>query len=271
MEYPLGRASSKRSIAQHWFDVKLISGILGVGKWLYRWRHRDTEACQLCEATVEDITHVYRCQHQGEQDIWDKEIQKLADWVEDSTQSSRLAEYIRLMLVAYRANGPPTPPLTIFGMERRLWEEQFELGRVSLLNGFISRSWLQLVAQESSGLRSHSAWLSKWIVKLKEFTGALWGRRNELIYQKDGVLERRLREEVTLELERGSGDNQRLCELHHEASRPRDGSTIPYLRFWLSAFRAARLVQQPREVRQNGMREIMYRFLQSRREERGPA
>jgi hypothetical protein len=48
-------------------------------------------------------------------------------------------------------------------------------------------------------------------------------------------------------------------------------STIPYLRFWLAAVRAARLVQQPREVRQSGMREIMYRFLQSRREGRGPA
>jgi hypothetical protein len=61
---------------------------------------------------------------------------------EPPPQSSRLSEYIRLMLVAYRANGSPTPPLTIFGMERRIWEEQFELGRDSLLNGFISRNWL---------------------------------------------------------------------------------------------------------------------------------
>ena len=120
---------SSRSVAQHIFDVKRVSGYLGVGKWMFRWRKRQSSSCLLCGGPDEDISHVYRCPDPGIQLLWCAETAKISLWVGDTTQSYRLSEFLKLILMAYRETGPPDEPIGLSLTLQLLWWDQWALGQ----------------------------------------------------------------------------------------------------------------------------------------------
>lgn len=67
--------------------------------------------------------------------------------------------------------------------------------------------------------------------------------------------------EVTAELTRGAGGNERVQELMADTARPTDGSSLSYTQMWITTVQAARAAKMPQGQRQG--REIMFLWLLS--------
>jgi len=258
----LAKANSQRSVAQHLFHVKQVSGYLGVGKWLHRWKQRTSPECLLCGEAVEDIAHVFRCPDARFDDIWEQEIEKISLWVLDTTQSIRLAEFLRSILWAYRSNGPPEVPLALSLDLANLWEEQLAIGVNSLLNGFFSMRWRN-VLEGSTGRSTITSWLSKLTIKIYDMCGYIWGKRNEWVNQTDGGRLQVALQAVDSEIQRGDEGNPRVAALVQEGARPREDSTLGYLQMWLTSVQVAGAANLSQEDRESYSRGVMFRWLRS--------
>jgi hypothetical protein len=114
-------------------------------------------------------------------ELWELEVAKISSWVEASTKSDLLSEFIRLLLIAYRETGPPDePPGDLSPVLQQLWKQQWDLGENSLLNGFLSTRWREVVEGTTGSIRG-TKWLSRLTIKLYEFGGVLWGKRNDWV------------------------------------------------------------------------------------------
>jgi len=254
------KANLMRSVGQHMFTVKTVSGYLGVAKWMYRWNQAPSQGCSLCGAELEDISHVYRCRDPRIQGFWSNARDTLTQWVEDSTQSTRLAQFLRQLLGAYRETGPPSIPEDIDPALGQIWMDQLDIGENSMLNGFLSKRWRELVAGSTTVVGA-STWLARLICKLYEFVGALWGNRNTLMSTAEGSRSHLVRQAVNLEIDRGPEANPRLGNLFHDESRPGPTSSLEYNKMWLTSVQVARAVGLPQDERDRQGRRIMYQWL----------
>jgi hypothetical protein len=256
----LRKANMNRSVAQHLFTVKRVSGFIGVRKWLHRWRQSNSASCLLCGAEREDISHVYRCTDERFDDIWELEVEKIAAWVEDTTQTFWLSEFTRRILMAYRETGPPEEPGDLTPELLQLWREQANIGEDSLLNGFLTTRWREVVEGRTG--RSHTTtWLARLIIKLYDFGGRIWGKRNEWANQADGCRLQIAQQQVEVEKGRGSEGNTRVEALLQEGSLPGPNSTLAYIQMWLTSIQVARAVTLSQEDRERRGRQIMYQWL----------
>ncbi len=142
-----------------------------------------------------------------------------------------------------------------------------DIGEDSLLNGFLSTKWRDMV-NGMTGKSKSSTWLTRLTTKIYELGGAVWGKRNALTGLADGSDYSISLQEVMVEVERGSVGNQRVAELLQEGSRPTDTSPLHYIRMWLASVKVARAVHLPQEDRESRGREIMYRWLRGGNERR---
>jgi hypothetical protein len=263
----LRKANSQRSVAQHLFSIKRVSGYIGVRKWLSRWKQSAAESCLLCGAAREDISHVYRCEDERFDDLWALEVGKISAWVEDSTQSFRLAEFIRQLLMAYRETGPPEEPGDLTQELQQLWRDQLSIGEDGLLNGFLTKRWREVV-EGNTGRVHTTTWLARFMIKVYDLGGIIWGKRNEWVNQAAGSRLQIAQQEVVTEVGRGSEGNARVEALLQEGSIPGPNSTLPYIQMWLTSIQVARAVILSQEDRDRRSRQIMYQWLrggQSRR------
>lgn len=258
----LCKANSMRSRAQHLFTVKRVSGYLGVAKWLHRWKQSQTPECLICGAAMEDITHVYRCPDARMEETWHQEMEKICKWMEDSTDSDRLSEFLRKLLLAYRSTGPPEVPADLDPELQQVWADQLAIGADGLLNGFLTIRW-RVVMEGGTGRCSTITWLARLTVKLYEMGGALWGRRNAIISNADGGRLFIAQQAVAAEVIRGDEGNTRVMALLQEGARPGAHSSLDYLQVWLTGVQVARAAVLPTEDRDRRGREIMYRWLRS--------
>jgi len=203
---------------------------------------------------------VYRCEDARFDDLWALEVEKISAWVEDSTQSFWLAEFIRKLLLAYRETGPPEEPGDLTQELQELWRDQLTIGTDGLLNGFLTTRWREVV--EGSTGRNHSTtWLAKFTIKLYDFGGLLWGKRNEWVNQAEGSRLRIAQEAVEAEVGIGSEGNTRVEALLQEGARPGPNSTLEYIQMWLTSIQVARAVILSQEDRERRGRQIMYQWL----------
>jgi len=258
----LDKANKLRSRAQHLFTVKRVSGYLGVAKWLHRWKQSQSSACLICGSTLEAISHVYRCPDARMDEIWQQEMEKICQWVVDSTDSHRISDFIRKLLLAYRSTGPPQVPEDLDMDLHQLWEDQSAVGSDGLINGFLSVRWRE-VMEGITGRCSITTWLARLTVHLYDMGGAVWGRRNAIIANADGGRLFTIQQEVAAEVTRGDEGNSRVMALMQEGSRPRDNSSLEYLQMWLTEVQVALAAILPSEDRDRRGRETMYRWLRS--------
>jgi len=254
------KVNSKRSVAQHLFTVKRVSGYLGVAKWLHRWNQAPSQECLLCGSEKEDISHVYRCPAVDMQATWDYEVNRLSEWVEESTQSTRLSQFIGLLLSAYRETGPPETPQDLGPELRCLWIDQLSIGTDSLLNGFWSSKWRDAV-EGSTGTCQSATWLAKLGRNIYDLCGAVWGKRNELVRTANGSRIQLGRQAVLMEITRGSEGNQRVHSLLQDGSRPGEDSSLEYINMWLASVQVARAASLPSVDRDRESRRIMHQWL----------
>jgi hypothetical protein len=72
----LADAMKKITITRRHWLTKHTSGWCSVGVMAKRWKLRASGACPRC-TSVETTRHVWRCQHQGALEVWDKSMERL--------------------------------------------------------------------------------------------------------------------------------------------------------------------------------------------------
>ena len=62
------------------FITKHSSGMCRVGKFMHRWKKRDTPTCPRCDA-FEDAQHVWLCKGHNSKEVWDMSLDSLRTWM----------------------------------------------------------------------------------------------------------------------------------------------------------------------------------------------
>jgi hypothetical protein len=131
-----GAAVKASSLARRKFIMKHSTGFCGVGKWLVRCKQADSDACPIC-SQPEDVEHMWRCQGDSVQKVWDDGIWKLLDWLERNNSHAEMKSAILAGLENWRAGFPTNPQdfssevcAAIFEQNDIGWQNFFE-GRIS--------------------------------------------------------------------------------------------------------------------------------------------
>jgi hypothetical protein len=78
------------------FISKHVSGMCGVGKFMQRWKLRQGDSCPRCGMS-EDAAHVWICHGERADDIWEKALKNLEQWL----QSKQTDPDIQHILISY--------------------------------------------------------------------------------------------------------------------------------------------------------------------------
>mgnify|MGYP003487338349 FL=1 len=59
------------------YVTKHSAGICGVGKWMKRWKQRESAKCPRCDHEEEDAQHVLKCRGEGVEQVWETALGSL--------------------------------------------------------------------------------------------------------------------------------------------------------------------------------------------------
>jgi hypothetical protein len=80
-----------------WFITNHTTGMCGVGKFMLRWKERDTNSCPHC-GEREDAKHVWHCPSRSNLQIWSKELENLQEWLQEKLTNPSIISAIILGL-----------------------------------------------------------------------------------------------------------------------------------------------------------------------------
>jgi hypothetical protein len=94
----IGQAMIETSRNRRAFISKHVVGMCGVGKFMVRWKQRDTAACPRC-GEFEDALHIWMCKAESTFPFWDTALQDLEAWMTtadtDPDIQSAILHYLR--------------------------------------------------------------------------------------------------------------------------------------------------------------------------------
>jgi hypothetical protein len=88
---------SKRS-----FVSKHTVGMCGVGKFMVRWKERESPNCPRC-GQLEDASHVWICSGCNSAEIWEKSLEDLEQWMSSVSTDPDIQDAILQHLKSWRA------------------------------------------------------------------------------------------------------------------------------------------------------------------------
>ena len=139
----VGSAMKEVKQGRRTWITKHTSGYTGVSKWMYRWGKRSTDKCPRC-AQVEDARHVWVCQGQEANKVWDNAIIALDQWFRDRSTQPDISKVLQERLNAWRYNRIFEAVSSTFpGVEQALRAQDL-LGWDSLLEGRPTRHWSEV-------------------------------------------------------------------------------------------------------------------------------
>jgi hypothetical protein len=94
------------------FLTKHVCGMCGVGKFMQRWKEWQHDSCLRC-GTREDASHVWLCQGQDINLLWEKALIGLHEWMMKVDTDPNIVHLIITALTAWR-NGDNIPGNSIF-------------------------------------------------------------------------------------------------------------------------------------------------------------
>ena len=183
-----GKAMELESLSRQRWITKQVSGFCGTGVMMKRWKKRPSAACPRCTSEIEDIDHVWKCQGEDANLVWDKSIADLRQWLSKEKTHANLADVICDRLSAWRYDRVPTVngsqlaglQTTIILQDSVDWRAFFE--------GVPVKGWQE--AQHGHYIALHSRkmgrrWLSALIKKLWQVAWDIWQHRNDTLHKKD--------------------------------------------------------------------------------------
>ncbi len=164
-----------------------LLGMCGVGKFMWKWKQRDSAACPRC-GQFKDAQHVWVCEGGNSQEIWDTSLDWLRCWMISVDMDPDLQHHILQHLFSRRDASNTTsyaPPL----VQEALWDQD-AIGWDWFLEGWVCAKWQVLQHRHYSCIRS--AWSGKcWVValisKLWDKTWDLWDHRNGILHDQVNI------------------------------------------------------------------------------------
>jgi hypothetical protein len=159
---------------------KRISGFLGVGKNLHRWKQQSHSRCPRCGDGPEDMLHVLVC-HKADEAWMETWTSTVDSWGGNNPSSYGVLDSIKLHLDNWRKSRPP-PSLSLYHpcLQTAL-RAQSRIGWQNFLDGFLATEWEVVQAnfyEQSESRRSTLCWLAGLIKQLWKASHAMWISRN---------------------------------------------------------------------------------------------
>jgi hypothetical protein len=167
---------------QRWL-AKHATGICGVRKMMHQMGKSTSAVCPRCDE-VETAEHVWRCQNQEANEIWQNGLQEISQWMNQSA-SSEVAEKIVASLNAWRdSTAMPERDEETAAVCKR----QFRIGWRQFFEAKPAKGWTEIYREtarspvtEAQGLR----WLVALHVKLINVVWDLWSHRNGVLHDSE--------------------------------------------------------------------------------------
>ena len=172
------RAQMASTQAKRIWRSKHMQNIGPTANNMYRRKHRDNNICPQCDQ-IEDYLHILCCQGPGTQDVIDRDLEDIHEWMEKlSTTSFRQA--IELLICAARDNKVPDFEDIIDDDIKAAALKQWNLGPQLILWGLWVKDWVPIQAKTLEGTRKcPRVWISKLVNEIWKITEDMWKLRNE--------------------------------------------------------------------------------------------
>jgi hypothetical protein len=116
----------------------------GVGKWMKQWKKWEDENCPRC-GQAEAALHVFTCQGENSQLIWDNSLQLLREWMESVQTDPDIIDTLIDHLCSWRQGNTTTKGVS--RLIRHVLDIQNDLGWHSILEGWMALDG-EIVQQE---------------------------------------------------------------------------------------------------------------------------
>jgi hypothetical protein len=181
--------------------MKHSAGMCGVGKFMARWKQRETSDCPRC-GEFEDAAHVWRCRGSGADQIWLQSLDSLQVWMNKHDTDPDLATLLIDMLLAGRTESQFLGNVP-YGLNL-LAIRQSELGEQALLEGRLSFEWeacQQVYLTFIKSRRTGKRWVVQLIKRLWDIAWDLWERRNGILHEKSNHVSREEQHHLDLKIQ----------------------------------------------------------------------
>ncbi len=186
----IGKAADSSPLSKHIFIMKHSAGMCGVGKFMARWKQRESPDCPRC-GDFEDASHVRRCHGSGADQIWLQSLEGFKVWMDKQDTDPDLSTLLIDMLQAWRTESAfhGNVPYGLNLLEIR----QSELGGQALLEGQLSFEWeasqqayLTFIKSRKTG----KCWVVQLIQRLWDIAWELWEHRNGILNEQTNHVDR---------------------------------------------------------------------------------
>jgi hypothetical protein len=194
-----GTGAAIRGIKKHrrqWL-TKHISGFCSVGRMAKRVGLRDTDTCPRCNQE-ETAEHVWICQHQDVNLMWEKSMEELQRVLGQSLTPVSITTAIVDGLNSWRNGNEVRFNVRLTAGQLGLL--QAELGWKHFFEGRLHHQWRQEMTKHYSNIgerKTGKRWISSLIKKLWEIAWDLWEHRNGVMHDKiNGYANQSLTEKI---------------------------------------------------------------------------
>jgi hypothetical protein len=196
----LEHASNNISLGQRVSKTKRVTGMLGVGKFLFHWKAWNSPNCPRCQAGIpEDIEHVLTCPANSTTwaTVWNSWLDFFAKHPTYAGVENAIYDHLR----AWRTGRPVSRDLSRENTPRgAAIRAQSSLGWYNFLDGFIAREWRQmqhLYYEATKSRRSSLRWTSLLIRQCWVSTQMLMQARTKALEGDESELTEELEHELT--------------------------------------------------------------------------
>ena len=248
-------ASNQLTLSRKLWLTKFVSGFLPTAKAMKDRGNWETSMCPVCQKCVETSQHLIECEDEAAVILYNKEIQKLDDWM----QTANTDPIIRLVIISSLQDKKGKTP---FYDESFLYQSkhvanaaqnQDLIGWFPFFKGHLSKLWVDAQCNylqsenEPHANEMAKKWAHQLVTQMYSLSYALWEYRNSILHAKtdESLNEKesaRLNKSIEKEYARGSMNlnsvDKKLIEIDfHELME----KSVAERKSWLVSVQAARI------------------------------
>lgn len=175
-------AMKKLGIHRARWACKYVSGYIGVGTTLHKWKLQATPQCPRCEED-ETTAHVVQCQAPAADARWQASLKELEIWMRRQHTMPDIATAILSRMMQWRNNEPFTPPTYDWPGLNTLVLRQDSIGWQPFIEGCTDIEWEAKQQDYYSWLERRNTgkrWISSLIKKVWSIAWDMWQHRNQV-------------------------------------------------------------------------------------------
>jgi hypothetical protein len=154
---------------------------------MVRWKEKDTDACPRC-GEFEDAPHVWRCSGQQENEIRDKALDRLTEWMQEHKTNLDVHDTVLQYLNSRRYGTSCTN--VPYGLQEVINQQQ-QIGWQPFLEGWLALEWQatqQAYYNMIKSRHSRKRWTAEIISMLWDVAWDLWEHRNSILHHRENLV-----------------------------------------------------------------------------------